>query len=158
MGEKKIDGKRRKWESTGRGEAAPLSLLGLTSPCYRQFNNCSLYCNNTGLYYHRWFQFLQQCPSYARQIKGGLITDRFRLPSAWLHWLVMTLFSWSELYLGSANVWVVWSTGYKRCQGKTLTINENIRKIIYLLAWRGIKQLKTIPNSKIRRLPLVSCQ
>lgn len=35
----------------------------------------------------------------------GLISGRFRLPSVWLHWLLMNLFYWSELYSGRANLW-----------------------------------------------------
>jgi len=66
----------RKGTEKQRAETALLGLLGLTPPCCRHFNNCSLCYNNTGLSCHGRFQFLHQCPSYARQIKGLLWTNR----------------------------------------------------------------------------------
>lgn len=48
----------REREYTERAEAALWSLLGLTPPHCRHFNNCSLCYNNTGLPYHGRFQFL----------------------------------------------------------------------------------------------------
>lgn len=61
---------------TERAEAALWSLLGLTPPCCRHFNNRSLCYNNTGLSWHRRFQFLHQCPSSTRQIKGLVWPNR----------------------------------------------------------------------------------
>lgn len=59
-----------------RAEAALWSLLGLTTPHCRHFNNCPLCYNNTGLPCLGQFQFLHQCPSCARQAKGPMRLNR----------------------------------------------------------------------------------
>lgn len=69
------------WEENERAytesaEAALWSLLGLTTPHCRHFNNCSLCYNNTGLPCRGRFQFLHQCPSCTGQTKGPAWLNR----------------------------------------------------------------------------------